>query len=168
MEFVCDSVMPTIHLGSRDHASIFVAYTGLRGFIIALVGVVTYIRDPKKTKKKTKGSNEKRRIILPCLRKEDRAAATRRWRERKKIEKKRETSSNLPRLATNPSSVHVFPMPGCAQLCTIAGAAPKRNHFGSELVVDSPQRRAYDVFLPLSETRHASISGVESPRVSQF
>jgi hypothetical protein len=61
MEFVCDSVMPTIHLGSRDHASIFVAYTGLRGFIIALVGVVTFgedTLDPKKTKKKTKGSRK--------------------------------------------------------------------------------------------------------------
>jgi len=32
------------------------------------------------------------------------------------------------------------------------GIAPKRNHSGSKVAVDSPQRRAYDVFLPLSET----------------
>ncbi len=33
------------------------------------------------------------------VRKEDRAAATRRWRERKKIEKKREISFNLPKFS---------------------------------------------------------------------
>ena len=64
MEFVCDSVMPTIHLGSRDHASIFVAYTGLRGFIIALVGVVTFgedtsgIQRKRKRKRKDQGKTE--------------------------------------------------------------------------------------------------------------
>jgi len=29
---------------------------------------------------------------------------------------------------------------------------PKRNHSASKVAVDSPQRRAYDIFLPLSET----------------
>ncbi len=57
---------------------------------------------------------------MPYLRKEDRTAATRRWRERKKIEKKRQASSNLPRLAANPSSVHGFPRPGYAAPAPVA------------------------------------------------
>ncbi len=71
---------------------------------------------------------------MPYLRKEDRAAATRRWRERKKIEKKREISSNLPRLATNPSSVHVFPRPGyAAPKVAPIPALPPTSHMGKKM-----------------------------------
>ena len=84
---------------------------GLLGVTIALVGVI--FGEDTSGSKKTK-DHAKQRDHMPYLRKEDRAAATRRWRERKKIEKERETSSNLTKLAVNPSSAHVLPRPGYA------------------------------------------------------
>ncbi len=79
---------------------------------------------------------------MPYLRKEDRAAATRRWRERKKMEKKGETSSNLPKLAANPSSADVFPRPGyAAPKVGPVPALPSTFHIAKKKITHLPRVR---------------------------
>jgi hypothetical protein len=79
---------------------------------------------------------------VPYLRKEDRAAVTRRWRQRKKMEKKRETSSNLPKLAARPSSAHVFPRPGyAAPKVGPVPALPSTSHIGTKKIPQFPRVR---------------------------
>jgi len=79
---------------------------------------------------------------MPYLRKEDRAAATRRWRERKKMEKKGETSSNFPKLAANPSSADVFPRPGyAAPNVGPVPALPSTFHIAKKKITHLPRVR---------------------------
>jgi hypothetical protein len=58
----------------------------------------------------------------------------------------RETSSNLPKLAANPSSVHVFPMPGCgAPKVTPVPTLPPTSHVGNKITRVPRVRRVTEI-----------------------